>query len=134
MAFQRRNLVFVQIAELAGADMVVLDRADADALQAADGVTDGLAHPPHLPVAPFVDHHRKDRVRTVAGALDDLVNLHGGRGGPLAVERNAFSQPLDPAFVRHAAHADVILAADLMPRMHELLGQLTVAGQQQEPF
>jgi len=114
--------------------VIVLDRPDADALQTAHRMPDGFAHAPYLAVASFVDHHREDRVRTVAAALDDLMNVDGRGGCSLAVERDAFPKPLDLAIVGDATDADVILAPDPMAGVREFLGKRTIARQQQKPL
>ena len=67
------DLLIHQISELARADVVVLDRADADALQLAHGVADGFEHPAHLPVPPFVDHDRYQRIVSMRG-FDALLH------------------------------------------------------------
>jgi hypothetical protein len=59
---QRGHLAFVEIAELAGANVLVADRADPHAPQTDDGMADRLAHPPHLAVPPLVQHDRQHRI------------------------------------------------------------------------
>ena len=88
-----------------------------------------FAHAPHLPVASFVD---RDLDRAVL--LSSRERAHATRSAPHAgLELDAARQPLDHARRRHAIHAHAVHLLDSVPRMHEVMGELTVVGEQQQP-
>jgi hypothetical protein len=125
------DLLLIEISELAGANVVVLEGADAHAFEAAHGVTDGFKHPAHLPVTPLMDHDRHECVVSMRG-FDALLHGNFRRGGPLAVEWNPLAQPFELVIVRYAADAHVVFPADPMPWMRETVCELAVVGQQQQ--
>jgi hypothetical protein len=43
-------------------DILVADRSDARAAEAADGMANRFEHPPHLPLPSLVQHHLDERV------------------------------------------------------------------------
>ena len=60
---QRGNLARRQGAELSQLEPVVGNRADTDASELHDRVTDGIEHLSHLAIASLVNHQRQDSLR-----------------------------------------------------------------------
>ncbi len=56
-ASQRGDFTRRQFAPAAGRQLRIAERADADAAEREDGVTDGLAHPADLTIASFANRH-----------------------------------------------------------------------------
>ena len=75
---QRHHLTLIEIPELTGTDVLVVDRADANPPEADDGVADRVAHAADLPIAAFVKRDREQRILAVA-RLEDLVDPDLGR-------------------------------------------------------
>jgi len=111
--------------------VLIGDRADPDSSQSAYRMAHGFAHAANLPVAPLVDHHRENRVGA-AGSFDHLVQIDRCGCCSLAVERNAFPQLLDGAVVGNAPYSNVILAAEAVTRVSQLLGKRAITRQEQQ--
>ena len=69
--YQRRDLLFRQIAKLAGTNVLVVDGTDANAPETDDLMSDRFAHAADLPVATLVDRDRQQRVLS-RRRVDDL--------------------------------------------------------------
>ena len=124
------DLALVEIPELAGADVLVANRADPHTTQTDDRVADRFAHSAHLPVAPLVKHDRQHRV---IAALRFNHFLYGDfrLRGLAPIERDAVRQPVECMLVRNAAYSRLVLACDTVAGVHQALGQLAVARQDQ---
>lgn len=61
---QRGDLPLVEVAELAGTDMLVVDRTNPHAAETDDEVADRFAHLADLPVTSLVNHQGQHRVFT----------------------------------------------------------------------
>jgi len=122
-----------EVAVLAHADVRIADRSDAHPAQPDDGVADGLAHVADLACAPLVQDDRQERL-VLARAEPLLHERHVGRRRPPAFDHHAPAQPPDGILIGDAPHAYVVFALDLVPRVHQPLGELAVVRQEQQPL
>ena len=91
---------------------------------AQHAMADGLAHPPHLPLAPLVQHE-----------LDAVGREppHLGGRGLAVVERDALAQPPQRGLAhRRVADLDAVDARDLERRVGEPVGELPVVREQEQ--
>ena len=59
---------------------------------------------------------------------------HLGGRGPASLDRDAAASRSEIVRVGDAAHARVVLALDLVARVHQARGELAVVGEQQQAF
>jgi hypothetical protein len=90
-----------------------------------------VEHLADLTVAAFVNHDRQHRLLASCG-FEDLVQTDTRRGGPPPVNHHAAPEALETVPIRNAANLNVILALDLVARMREMRGEITVTRQQQQ--
>ncbi len=102
-----------------------VERAERDAPQREHRMPDGLAHPAHLPLAALAD---RDLEHVGAQAADPR------RGGPPVVELDALAQRAQRRVAhRPAPHLGPVRARHLVARVHEVVGEVAVVRQQDEP-
>ncbi len=130
---ERGNLFVTELAELAGLQAIVRDRADSHAAELHDGVTDRVAHLSHLAIPSLVNHEREDGLRS-SGCVDRLADAHLGGRGPAAVDLQAPLEPSEQPRLRNPPHAHFVLARYAMPRMGEPRGEIAVAREEQQPL
>jgi hypothetical protein len=90
-----------------------------------------VEHLADLTVAAFVNHDRQHRLLASCG-FENLVQTDTRRGGPPPVNHHAAPEALETVPIRNAANLNVILALDLVARMREMRGEITVTRQQQQ--
>src|SRR5574343_390996 len=105
------------------------DAAVADADQATDGQADRVEELADLAVAAFGDDHAVPVVHPLAAAV-----LHRLEGGGLAFDLDTGEQALAGLLLEAAQHAHGVLALDAEARVHQLVGQVTRGGEQQQAF
>ena len=103
--------------------------AVADADQPADPQAYLVEQLAHLAVAAFGDDHPVPAVDTLAAAVLDRLE-HGA----LAVDVHAFEQARLGIGLQRAEHAHRVLTLDAEARVHQLVGQFTRVGEQQQAF
>src|SRR4051812_20533415 len=102
-----------------------LQRAERDAPQRQHAMADGLAHPLDLALAPLAD-------RQLEHGRAHLAHLR--RRGLAVLEDHALAQALQGTVLHEPAlHLGHVGARHLVARVHELVGELSVVGQQDEP-
>jgi excinuclease ABC subunit C len=132
-SFQRRDFLCIQVAKFTRPNALVRDWTDPHALQPIDGMTDRFAHVAHLPVPPFFDDDRHDRVIPIL-RVDDIQELHLGRTRAASVNDNPFREPVQIVLIGHAENLHLVFALDLVTGMRQAGREITVARQQQQPF
>src|SRR5262249_17080084 len=103
-------------------------RPHADAHEPLDKEPERLKHAPDLAIAPFVELDFQPGF--LAERLDDF---HLRRRRPAVFQPNAFAQPLQVFARRPTADLDAIDFFDFIARMHELLRELAVVREKQQP-
>ena len=90
--------------------------------------TDGFAHAPHLMEPPLVDPHVERRPQWVRG--DDA---HLGWRSPLArPERDPGTEPRDLLGTRQSVDAHAIALFHSVARMHEVMREFAIVGDEQQ--
>ncbi len=93
--------------------------------QPTHAVADRFPQPPHLPLAAFANHHRVPPVKAAPPSL-----LNGGEARGPILKLDTRGQPLN-GFGRHLTYdAHGIFPFDLLTRVHQAIGQLSVGGYQ----
>ncbi|OGB49397.1 MAG: hypothetical protein A3F76_00265 [Burkholderiales bacterium RIFCSPLOWO2_12_FULL_65_40] len=92
-------------------------------------MTDRLQHPSHLPIAPFGDRDAVPAIGTFTPPI-----LDGAKCGHAIIELNAFQQPSFLFIAERTQHTHGVLALQTKPGMHQLVGQFTGTGKQQQTF
>src|ERR1043166_1424793 len=102
---QAAYLVVREIPVLARSKACIANRSDRDAPQCVDGMTDRVAHFPHLTVASFVDRQLQGRAAAVT-ALPEQPDRRRRRALP--VDDDAARQTRQIVRVGHAEHARLV--------------------------
>ena len=104
-------------------------RAVADADQTTDRMPHSFHHASHLTVAPLRDGHAVPAVGAFAAAILDRAEL-----GRAVLEHHAVQEFLLFILAQSTQDTHGILALQTKTRVHELIGQLTRTGEEQQSF
>lgn len=118
-----------QIAPAAAWNAADLKRTDARAPQPQHGVTDGLEHTPHDPVAALVNDDLYDRA-----VLLVAQRPYHARRDALTIKHNAPAYALQRIRRRMTVQIDLVLLLNLVARVHDAEGELAVIGEEQQAF
>src|SRR5690606_748076 len=122
---ERPHLLLGQVPPPPRGQPPVGEGTDADPHEAPDRVPDGLAHAPHLAVAPLVDG---DAQQVVAH------ERHRGRGRRPVVQLDALPQPPQRPPGRRPRHLGQVLLLDAVGRVGQPVREVAVVGEQAEPL
>jgi hypothetical protein len=111
--------------------VAVANGADARSLQRFHRVSHGLEHPADLPVAPLANRHQQETV-AIGSPFVQQHDVGGQRA--LAVQRNAFPQPIDRLPIGHSCHLRFVGAIHFVAWMRQRRGELAVVGEQEQAF
>ena len=117
-----------EVSPLAGLEVTIAQRTEPGAGEASDRMTDGLAHPPDLPVPALPDRDAQESPRRVpaGGQGDDTRGT-----GALAVEDHTRAKAGECPAVRDAGHLCLVGALGAVPGVRQHRRQFAVVGQQQ---
>jgi hypothetical protein len=118
---QLRDLFVRQLAPQPALERTEPQRPVRGTMEAGHVEPDGLAHPAHLPVAALVDRDL-DQPALALGVADDA-----------GLELDAALQPGDLPRARPAREPHTIRLVDPVARVHEVVRQLAVVREQQQP-
>lgn len=104
-------------------------KCETDSLQPAYRKIDSLAHASNLSIASFMDGDFKPLVPAA-----DTSRLNSGRGRQSIFEPDSGFKPPNDPLTQMSAHPHKVGLVDLMPGMSQLMGQITVVGQEQKPL
>ena len=103
--------------------------AVADADQAADGMPQCLEHAADFAVAAFADGDAVPAIGAFTAAFFDMAEMGGA-----VFQLDAGQQALLLFFAQCAQHPRSVFALQAEAGVHELVGQLTRVGDEQQPF